>query len=249
MRGRLKTFPRFSIIIPTLQEEILISATLDQFTEQLRREFGVEVIVSDGGSSDTTICLAHTRADVVVERNPDSPENISIGRNHGAKSARGEVLIFLNADVRLTDPDVFLRHIVATLEGDHVVAITCNVLIYPHEEQFIDKFFHTIFNNYFYLLNVFGIGMGRGECHIMRREVFERIGGYNEILAAGEDYEMFVRLRRLGKIAYLRDLNVYESPRRYRRYGYFRILILWFMNGIWAMLFKRSFSHQWKPVR
>ncbi len=215
----------------------------------MRRDFCVEVIVSDGGSSDKTVCLARTGADVVVERFPGAPENISIGRNHGAKSARGEVLVFLNADVRLPDTDAFFRHVIATIENDHVVAVTCNVLIYPHEERFADKFFHTIFNKYFYLLNVLGIGMGRGECHIMRREVFERVGGYNEILAAGEDYEMFVRLRRIGRIAYLRDLHVYESPRRYRRFGYFRILVLWFMNGIWAMLFKRSFSRQWKPVR
>jgi glycosyltransferase involved in cell wall biosynthesis len=209
----------------------------------------VEVLVSDGGSTDQTIPLAKTRADVVIERLPEAAENISIGRNHGAKYARGEVLIFLNANVKVGNVEEFFRRILATIENDHVVAVTCNVLIDPQEERLIDKLFHKFFNNYFYLLNVFGIGMGRGECHIMKRGVFEKIGGYNEILAAGEDYEMFLRLCRLGKIAYLRDLNVYESPRRYRRYGYFWILFLWFMNGIWAMLFKRSFSHQWKPVR
>lgn len=209
----------------------------------------MEIVVSDGGSTDRTVSLAKSRADVVVEQCPESVKNISIGRNHGATSARGEILVFLNADVRMDDVEGFFRQILTTIENDHVVAVTCNVQIYPQEERMTDKLFHLVFNNYFYLLNILGIGMGRGECHIMRREVFDRIGGYNEILTAGEDYEMFVRLRRLGRVAYLRDLNLYESPRRYRRYGYVRILFLWFMNGIWATLFKRSFSHQWKPVR
>jgi len=180
----LNTSPRFSVIIPTLQEEGLISATLDQFTDQVRRRYCIEVVVSDGGSTDRTIALAQPRADVVIERLPNAPENISIGRNHGAHSARGEILVFLNADVRLDDVGKFFNYILTTIQNNHVVAMTCNVMIYPPEERSIDRIFHKLFNNYFYLLNVFGIGMGRGECHIMRREVFERVGGYNEVLAA-----------------------------------------------------------------
>ena len=176
-------------------------------------------------------------------------ENISIGRNHAHRFARGDILVFINADVRVGDPDKFFHLIGETIAQPHVAAATCNVLIYPSEERPIDKVFHNFFNSYFHLLNLFGMGMGRGECHIMQREVFEKAGGYNEALAAGEDYELFVRLRRLGKIAYLPDLDVYESPRRYRRYGYLWITALWFLNGIWAFLFKRSFVHQWKPVR
>ncbi len=241
--------PRISIVIPALQEEALLSSTLNQFSLGIRQKFGIEVIVSDGGSTDRTIEFARSCADIVVERRPGAPENISIGRNHGAKSANGDILVFLNADVRIPNVEVFFQRVLDVIAHNRIVAVTCNVLIYPNDEQFVDRIFHNFFNIYFYLLNVCGIGMGRGECHIMKRNVFESIGGYNEALAAGEDYELFVRLRRLGKISFLRDLAVYESPRRYRKYGYWWILFLWFMNGIWATLFKRSFVHQWKPVR
>jgi glycosyltransferase involved in cell wall biosynthesis len=246
-RGPLS--PRISVIIPSLQEEGLIAATLRQFTPEIRARYRLEIIVSDGGSTDRTVCLAKECADLVVERNPVEKENISIGRNHGARHARGDIFVFINADVLVGNVDEFFRLAGETIAERQVAAATCNVLIYPAEERLVDKLFHNFFNGYFYLLNVFGMGMGRGECHIMRREVFEGVGGYNEALAAGEDYELFVRLRRLGRIAYLPDLDVYESPRRYRRYGYLWITGLWFLNGIWAFLFKRSFVHQWKPVR
>jgi GT2 family glycosyltransferase len=42
--------------------------------------------------------------------------------------------------------------------------------------------------------------MGRGECHIVRAEPFWRVGGYDERLYAGEDFDLYRRLRRLGRI-------------------------------------------------
>jgi len=238
-----------SIIIPTLQEESCIGRTLGQFTNELRRKYNLEIIVSDGGSVDRTVEIARSFTETVLERDPRARENISIGRNHGARMSRGDILIFINADVIIEQPEAFFTTMIRTVEQSEVGAATCNVLISPEEENFIDRLFHRFFNWYFWLLNVFGMGMGRGECHVMRREVFDCIGGYNSALAAGEDYELFHRLRQRGEIAFLRTLNVFESPRRYRKFGYLYITSLWFLNGIWVLLFKRSFVEEWKPVR
>ncbi len=243
------TPPVISIIIPTLQEEELIPSTLRCIPPEVRRRYAIEVVVSDGGSTDRTVDLAREGADRVVERNPACRENIAIGRNHGARSSRGDVLVFISADVRIGDCERFFEHITSMIWREDVVAVTCGVRVFPEEEGPADRAFHRFFNYWFRLLNVMGMGMGRGECHVIKRDNFERVGGYNEALAAGEDYELFVRLRRLGTVAFLRDIYVYESPRRYRRYGYLRITLLWFLNGIWALLFKRSFVHRWEPVR
>ena len=240
---------RISIIIPTLQEESCIGRTLGQFTHELRQKHNLEIIVSDGGSTDCTVGIARSCADSVLERDPKARENISIGRNHGARASHGDILVFINADVIIERPEEFIDTIVHTIEQPAVAAVTCNVLIYPEEENLVDRLFHRFFNWYFWLLNVFGIGMGRGECHVMRRDVFRCIGEYNEALAAGEDYELYHRLRQTGEIAFLRSINVFESPRRYRKFGYFYITFLWLLNGIWVLLFKRSFVEEWKPVR
>jgi glycosyltransferase involved in cell wall biosynthesis len=240
---------RISVIIPTLQEEKLIVGTLRQFTEELRRDENLEVIVSDGGSRDRTVELALPLADRVVRHDLPTPQTIAMGRNRGADAATGDIFVFLSADVMIADPQAFFRVMREAALRPGVAAATCNVLVPPDQETLKDTLYHGFFNWYFRILNDLGMGMGRGECHVMRAQSYRATGGYDESLAAGEDYELFLRLHRMGKIAFVRTLTVYESPRRYRRYGYFRITCLWLLNGLGVLLFKRSMVHEWKPVR
>ncbi len=241
--------PRISIVIPTLQEETLLEKTLCQFTPGLRRRFHLEVIVSDGGSTDCTLPISRRHADFCLENDPCSPRTISTGRNRGARAARGDFLIFLNADVIIEDPEKFFTLMGQAMLDEGVAAATCNVNIYPDEQKTADRLFHDFFNGYFWLLNLCRMGMGRGECHVMRREIFERAGGYDESIAAGEDFEFFLRLGKLGRIRFVRSLTVFESPRRFRKYGYLRITLLWFLNALSVLAFHRSLSSKWEPVR
>jgi len=50
-------------------------------------------------------------------------------------------------------------------------------------------------------------------------------------------------------VHFARDLTVYESPRRYRKLGYLGVMLLWFLNGLTALLFHRSVVKRWEPVR
>ncbi len=238
-----------SIVVPTLQEKKVLARTLEQFSDSLRKRFSLEIIVSDGGSADGTVAIACAGADRVVERNDAEPENIPIGRNRGARAARGDILVFINADVMIEEPEKFFSTMLRIVDDPRVAGATCNVNIYPEEERLSDWIFHNFFNGYFWLLNVFGMGMGRGECHVVSRPLFEQAGGYDESLAAGEDYELFLRLRRYGKIVFVRTLTVFESPRRFRTYGYLWTSILWFLNALSVLFFHRSLHNEWKPVR
>ena len=83
----------------------------------------------------------------------------------------------------------------------------------------------------------------------MKREIFHKIGGYASGIAAGEDYDLFRRLDKLGRIKFLKDIIVYESPRRYRKYGYTYVTASWFMNFLAVFFFRRSILSEWKPVR
>jgi len=93
------------------------------------------------------------------------------------------------------------------------------------------------------------VGMGRGECHIIKREKFFEVKGYNENIIAGEDFELFTRLAKVGKIKFLHKLRVYESPRRYRRYGYLKVMVSWFRNCVYIVLFKKSIPEEWEVIR
>ncbi len=84
---------RVSAIIPTLNEEARIAATIDA-----ARAAGVdEVIVADGGSSDATVAIAQSHGARIV-----TGERIRARQlNRGAAAASGDFLIFLHADTLL----------------------------------------------------------------------------------------------------------------------------------------------------
>jgi hypothetical protein len=98
-------------------------------------------------------------------------------------------------------------------------------------------------------MNVTGMGMGRGECHVIPRRVFTGVQGYAPHIAAGEDYDMFRRLKDVGRIRFLKDVRVFESPRRYRMYGYVHVSASWFLNFLAVFFLRRSILSEWKPVR
>ena len=142
-----------------------------------------------------------------------------------------------------------LKESLTELFFNDVTAIACPIFVYPEEEKFSDKAFHFFYNVYSSMLNKYFMGMGRGECHIIRRDKFLLTGGYNEKLAAGEDFELYVRLKKNGKLKFRHDFIVYESPRRYRKFGYMRVLWDWAKNSVSVTIYNRSISKTWEAVR
>lgn len=243
------TNPKFSIIIPTLNEEKLLPKLLEQFDDEIiKQKFNFEIIISDGGSKDNTIAIAEKFGAKIVSSN-GMEENIAKGRNNGVKSANCNYLIFLNGDVRVSKVDEMFATIEKEFTDKSVLAMTCPVKVFPEETKLIDRVFQTFYNNYFHFLNIISVGMGRGECHIIRKEIFENLGGYNEKLAAGEDFDLYKRIRNKGKIVFTRKFEIYESPRRYRKYGHFTIFFRWLLNSIFVIIMKKSLSKEWEQVR
>lgn len=240
---------KLSIIIPTLNEEKLISKILSVFNSDFKSKFNAEIIISDGGSTDDTMGLLTKEVDKVVIHNDDFKQNISRGRNQGALNSTGDVLVFLNADTYIEETTFFFDTVLNILQDDKSVAIAFPIKVFKDQEKFFDKIFHNFYNLYVSMLNKSGVGMGRGECHIIKRNYFENLGGYDENLYAGEDYDLYKRLRRKGNIVFAKNLVVYESPRRYRKLGYPKVIYNWLINSVFVTLFKKSVSKEWEPVR
>ncbi len=240
-----------SVIIPTLNEEKLLAGCLAQFTPEFRERFNIEVIVSDGNSHDNTIGIAASYADkLAVHQDETRRQTISEGRNRGATISEGAVLVFVNADTRFADIYHFFERISIRFSIDpSLAALAVNVRIFPEERQLVDRLFHSFFNNYVRFLNAIGIGAGRGECQIVRRSAFESISGYNKEFAAGEDFDLYNRISEFGKVSYDAKLLIFESPRRYRKYGYPRVYLDWIRNGLATFFSKKASSQVWEEVR
>jgi glycosyltransferase involved in cell wall biosynthesis len=241
--------PLISVIIPTLNEEKLIKQTISQFTPELKEKYRLELIISDGASTDSTLKLLDSSVDTVVAAKPGEKQNIPQGRNSGAAAAKGEYFYFFNADTLIRDPEYFFKKSLAGFEDKRNAALTCTFRVFADDVRLADKLFHGFYNNYVRILNSLGMGMGRGECHMVRREIFLRVNGYNELLAAGEDYDLYRRIQKLGRIKFINELVVYESPRRYRKFGYRRVFADWTKNSLSVLFKNKSVSKVWEAVR
>ncbi|MFI5264750.1 MAG: glycosyltransferase [Candidatus Kapaibacterium sp.] len=242
---------KISVIIPTRNEEKLLPGCLKQFTAELKSRFGMEIVVSDGGSSDATLAIAAEFADRIATHGKKSRrQTIAEGRNRGAALATGEIFVFLNADTRIPNIVEFFDRIVMRMSVDpSLSALAVKVEVLPEERKFSDRIFHGFFNLYVHYLNLFGIGMGRGECQIVTSTAFNSLHGYDATLAAGEDFEFYKRIHYFGKLKYDGKLLVYESPRRYRKYGYLKVYAAWIKNGFSVLFRNRSVSKVWEEVR
>ena len=234
----------YSIIIPTLNEENNIVNTIQQF-DNYKDKYKLEIIVSDSRSNDNTVALSKNIADKVIVYNKNDKCNISKARNFGAKFSSNSFLIFLDADIIIPDVDLFFHTLSIDFKDYNLIAASPSITVDPIDENFSDKIVHCIVLLISNCMNLLGFGYSRGGCQIVRLKYFNLIGGYNENYVAGEDIDFFRRIRKYGKTSIINKLNVFESPRRYRRLGYLNVLFSWFMNWLFIILFKKTFSSKW----
>lgn len=223
------------------------------FSREWRDLYDAELIVSDGGSSDGTLAIAERYADVIVRHTEDRRQTIAGGRNQGAAVARGDVLVFINGDTKPKHVEAFSQCLQQYSQGlgryAKASALACPVSFSPEDQHFKDTLFHIAYNAYVRFLSLLRVGAGRGECQVIRRQMFERVKGYRAELVAGEDFDLLARVGLRGRVLFASELHVLESPRRFRKFGYLRVLWSWTLNAISVMFTGRSSSDEWEPVR
>lgn len=240
----------YSIIIPTYQEEKILEQVLTLYTPELQEKYKFELIISDGGSTDNTIAIAKKHTNKIAIHQKQVRQTIGEGRNKGADLAKGNILIFINADTYPADFDTFFNAVEKLkVSPTEQIALSCRCRAIPEEEQFIDRLFYAIHNPILKVGTKMGFGYGRGECQVIKKFAFEEVHGYDENLHAGEDFDLYGRLTKFGKIKWDDDLFVYESTRRWRKFGYAKVLSLWAINAIAVKIKGQSVSKDWDAVR
>jgi len=231
--------PFISIIIPARNEEQFIGKSLRSiFNSDYPREY-YEIIVVDGMSEDKTIDIINKFKvkydNLKLLRNPK--KITPVARNLGVKAARGDYIMIF--DAHSTAPKDYIQkcveHITET-GADNVGGIVCTV---PRENTLKGRVIARILSSEFGVGgSKFRIGATKPEevdtvpFGFYRRNVFDRIGYFNENLIRNQDIEFNLRLKRAGgKILLFPDIQlVYLSRSTFKSF--------WknnFLNGFWVI--------------
>jgi len=202
-----------SIIIPTKNEEKYLPRLLESIKGQSFTDY--EIIVADNDSPDQTPVIARNFGCKVVKGGLPAA-----GRNRGAEAATGDTLLFLDADTELPDKD-FLKD---GLEEFERRDLSMGVPIAITEGNYLDRLFFRWWN-YFVASSQFVKPLAGGWCILVKREIHEKLEGFDEKLMLGEDSDYAQRGAKLGKFRFMLSIKVMTSPRRLKKEGYLKVLM------------------------
>ncbi len=236
-----KADPYISVIIPALNEEKYIKYPLSGLGKQTFRDF--ETIVVDGGSTDKTIDLIKgSGARVAVCKR----KGIGAGRNMGATLSSGSILVFLDADTIPSRP--LLASYAKVFEDPGIVAATGP--IYPLEKTNARIKWGYKFVSVMFVKFTIQIGMPSvvGSNFAVRADAFRKVRGFDPKLVTYEDWDLSMKLKKLGRIVFVDDAMVRTSARRVMAWGVWGYFLFHFINMIMYNLFKTSRKH-YKTIR
>ena len=202
-----------SVIVPAHDEERWVGRTLSS----LEATTPFEVLVVANACRDRTAEVARAHGARVLTT---PVRGVSHARNLGASASRGELFVFLDADTLLAPGALDAIAAAVPARGDYgtcrirpdrptaAADITTTLLAWGH------RLARTSLGNLF-----------------CTRTLFERAGGFDERMHAGEDNDLNARFHRLGgRHVYLGRVDAYTSMRRFERLGYVRVNLAWLVG-------------------
>lgn len=204
---------KLSIIIPTYNEEEYLPKLLESIRMQDFTDY--EIIVADADSMDNTRQIAREYGAIVVEGGLPA-----VGRNAGAAIAQGELLLFLDSDLKLTDG--YLRNVIEEFEKEGLgIAIT---QMTPLSEKKRDIYLHNLAN--WFMIAVENIKPHGAGCYgiISKKELHDECKGFDENLDFGEDTDYIERVAEISRFKVLRHAKIGVSTRRLEEEGLYTLL-------------------------
>jgi len=228
-----------SVIVPAFNEELYLPRTLSSLQRAAADcECSVELIVVDNASTDRTAEIARVSGAMVV---CEPVHNVARVRNAGAAAAHGEVLVFVDADTIV--PHEF---------HDRVREVMTDPLCMGGSAEIVHHVRSQVLRAYLRAWRWIGfkLGMAQGAAQFCRARSFRILNGYDESQFMGEDVDFYWRLRKLcarsrGHVAFLSDVKVIPSPRRFDTAPVWRTLIWTNPVFIWAFRKVRSAWAAW----
>ena len=214
-----------SIVIPALDEEKYLPKLLKCIKKQTYRNY--EIIVADADSSDNTKKIAKKYGCRIVKGGMPAA-----GRNNGAKMAKGDILLFLDAD-SLIERD-FLKNSLKDIQNRKLDV--AGSYLNPLSRNLIDRIFLGIFNAWacltqFFYPNACGSGI------FCRKWLHEKVKGFDESIKLSEDMDYVKRCGKFGKFRIMKNSKVVYSMRRYENEGRFIVGLKLLLSALYRLFF------------
>ncbi len=199
--------PTLTVVIPALNEAQRLPRLLELLAAQTTPPDAV--VVADAHSTDGTRAIAETAGALVVDGGMPG-----MGRNAGAAVATTDLILFLDAD---NEPAFdWIECAVAEFEERRLCVAAGQ--IEPVERDPGNLFACEAVNLYLLLMQ-YVQPHAPGFCILVRRDVHERIGGFDETVVLAEDHEYVQRAAQEGKFRILRSAPMATSMRRIEKEG------------------------------
>jgi glycosyltransferase involved in cell wall biosynthesis len=202
---------RFSVIIPTFNEEAYIERCACSVLQQSYDRASFEIILSDANSSDRTRDLARHVVDKTVVT---QERGIALGRNKGAEVAAGDILVFVDADAELA-PNVL--SLFENAFSDPLV-VGATAFAKPSDGGLPQRL---VYRGTYFLVRFFwsfGLSLFPGICVAYRKSPFIAVSGFREDFGIVEDLDLSRRIARQGRTTFVKDARVFVSTRRLERH-------------------------------
>lgn len=186
--------PIVSIIVPTKNSSRTLASCLKSLQKQTYTP--IEIIVVDNFSSDDTPAIAKKYADHFYSKGPER----STQRNYAVSKARGTYVTIIDSDMNLS-PNV-IKECVEAIEKPGVAGV-----VIP-EESFGEGFWAQCKK----LERSFYVGVSYMEAaRFFRKKDYVKLGGYDESLISGEDWDLSQRMESLGKLGHAKSFIYHDE--------------------------------------